>query len=45
MGIQPIANLRVLQYVGEDRKDEWAKHFIQEGFKGKSKPHLGVKAR
>ncbi|KAK3814326.1 MAG: glutathione S-transferase [Benniella sp.] len=32
-GIQPVANLRILQYVGEDRKDEWAKHFIQEGFK------------
>ncbi|KAF9362523.1 Glutathione S-transferase zeta-1 [Mortierella sp. NVP85] len=32
-GIQPVANLRVLQYVGEDKKDEWAKHFIQEGFK------------
>ncbi|KAF9963139.1 Glutathione S-transferase zeta-1 [Modicella reniformis] len=31
--IQPVANMRVLQYVGEEKKAEFAKHFIEEGFK------------
>ena len=31
--IQPIQNLRVLQYVGE-KKAEWGKHWIETGFKG-----------
>lgn len=38
MDIQPIANLGVLQFVGEEKKNEWAKYFIEEGFKGKL-PH------
>ncbi|KAG0353387.1 glutathione S-transferase [Gamsiella multidivaricata] len=33
MDIQPIANLRILNYVGEDKKAEWAAHFLAEGFK------------
>ncbi|KAF9999182.1 Glutathione S-transferase zeta-1 [Entomortierella chlamydospora] len=33
MDIQPVANLRILKYVGEEKKGEWAKHFIIEGFK------------
>ncbi|KAF8927133.1 glutathione S-transferase [Dissophora ornata] len=33
MDIQPIANMRILNYVGEDKKGEWAKYFITEGFK------------
>ncbi|KAF9158346.1 Glutathione S-transferase zeta-1, partial [Mortierella sp. AD010] len=33
MDIQPVANLRILKYVGEEKKSEWAKHFITEGFK------------
>ncbi|KAF9929464.1 Glutathione S-transferase zeta-1 [Linnemannia zychae] len=32
-GIQPITNLRILKHVGEDKKAEWAKHFMTEGFK------------
>lgn len=31
--IQPVQNLRVLNYVGET-KAEWAKHFITLGFEG-----------
>jgi len=31
--IQPIQNLRVLQFVGDEKKVEWAKHWIIEGFK------------
>ena len=37
MDIQPVTNLRILKYVGDDRKAEWAKHFLSEGFKGKEK--------
>ncbi|KAG0335594.1 Glutathione S-transferase zeta-1, partial [Podila humilis] len=33
MDIQPVTNLRVLNYVGDERKAEWAKHFLTEGFK------------
>ncbi|ORZ04040.1 hypothetical protein BCR41DRAFT_313426 [Lobosporangium transversale] len=33
MGIQPVTNLRILQYVGDEKKAEWAKHFLTEGFK------------
>lgn len=32
--IQPIQNLRVLQKVGEEKKVEWAQHWINLGFKG-----------
>ncbi|EDV20236.1 uncharacterized protein TRIADDRAFT_32265, partial [Trichoplax adhaerens] len=31
-GIQPIQNLRVLIYVGADKKKEWGKHWIEQGF-------------
>ena len=31
--IQPIQNLRVLQYVGE-KKAEWGKYWIENGFRG-----------
>lgn len=31
-GIQPIQNLRVLQYVGSDKKVEWGKYWIEYGF-------------
>jgi maleylacetoacetate isomerase len=31
--IQPVQNLKVLKYVGMDRKLEWGSHFITEGFK------------
>ncbi|KAI1317392.1 Glutathione S-transferase zeta-1 [Mortierella claussenii] len=33
MDIQPIGNMRVLNYVGDEKKGEWAQHFISEGFK------------
>ncbi|KAG0354637.1 Glutathione S-transferase zeta-1 [Podila minutissima] len=33
MDIQPVTNLRILKYVGDDKKAEWAKHFLTEGFK------------
>ncbi|KAI8362227.1 glutathione S-transferase [Mortierella sp. GBAus27b] len=33
MDIQPIANMRILRYVGDGKSDEWGKHFITEGFK------------
>ncbi|KAF9583009.1 Glutathione S-transferase zeta-1 [Lunasporangiospora selenospora] len=33
MGIQPITNLKILKYVGS-QKDDWAKAFIMEGFRG-----------
>jgi hypothetical protein len=36
MDIQPIANMRILRYVGSEKSDEWGKHFITEGFKGKA---------
>jgi hypothetical protein len=32
--IQPIQNLRVRQKVGEEKKNEWAVYWIEEGFKG-----------
>lgn len=32
--IHPVQNLRVLQYVGNEKKGEWAKHFIAVGFDG-----------
>ena len=35
-GIQPIQNLAVLRYVGLDKKMEWAKHWITEGFTGEA---------
>ncbi|KAL7301436.1 probable maleylacetoacetate isomerase 2 [Trichogramma pretiosum] len=31
-GIQPLQNLIVLIYVGEERKKEWAQHWITRGF-------------
>jgi hypothetical protein len=30
-GIQPIGNLKVLNYVGAERKAEWALHWITDG--------------
>ncbi|KAG0210305.1 Glutathione S-transferase zeta-1 [Mortierella sp. GBA30] len=33
MDIQPVTNLRILKYVGDEKKAEWAKHFMAEGFK------------
>ncbi|KAF9965123.1 Glutathione S-transferase zeta-1 [Mortierella alpina] len=33
MDIQPVTNLRILNYVGDEKKAEWAKHFLTEGFK------------
>lgn len=35
-GIQPLQNLVVLIYVGEERKKEWAQHWITRGFTGKN---------
>jgi maleylacetoacetate isomerase len=32
--VHPVQNLRVLKYVGEEKKSEWAKHFISLGFDG-----------
>eukprot|EP00164_Ancoracysta_twista_P009382 GFYU01013874.1.p1 GENE.GFYU01013874.1~~GFYU01013874.1.p1 ORF type:complete len:228 (+),score=74.86 GFYU01013874.1:53-685(+) len=32
-GTQPIQNLKVLKYVGDDKKMEWAKYWIAEGLK------------
>ena len=34
--IQPIQNLRVLQYIGAEKKAEWGKHWIETGFNGGS---------
>ena len=31
--IQPVQNLRVLKYLGMDRKMDWGSHFIELGFK------------
>jgi maleylacetoacetate isomerase len=31
--IQPIQNMKVLQYVGDEKKMAWAQHWISEGFK------------
>ncbi|XP_064624073.1 probable maleylacetoacetate isomerase 2 [Lineus longissimus] len=36
-GIQPIQNLSVLQYVGDEKKMEWAKHWIDRGFQALEK--------
>lgn len=33
--IQPVQNLKVLVYAGADRKMEWGKHWITQGFMGK----------
>ena len=30
--IQPVQNLKVLKYLGADRKMDWGKHFITQGF-------------
>ena len=30
--IQPIQNLKVLKYVGDEKKMEWGKHWIEKGF-------------
>lgn len=39
---QPIQNLRVLKKVGDDKKQEWAKYWIEFGFKGLSLIPFGV---
>lgn len=31
-GIQPLQNIGVLSYVGEERKKEWTQHWITKGF-------------
>lgn len=31
-GIQPLQNLNVLQYVGDEKKAEWGRHWITKGF-------------
>lgn len=38
-GIQPIQNMKVLKKVSseQDKKNEWAKYWIEEGFKGLEK--------
>ncbi|CAH1792070.1 unnamed protein product [Owenia fusiformis] len=36
-GIQPIQNLPVLQYVGDEKKMEWGRYWIDKGFKGLEK--------
>lgn len=33
-GIQPLQNLVVLIYVGEEKKKEWAQHWINRGLRG-----------
>ncbi|KAI8916198.1 glutathione S-transferase [Gorgonomyces haynaldii] len=33
----PVQNLKVLKYAGDDRKQEWAKHFITLGFEALEK--------
>lgn len=33
-GIQPLQNLKVLQYIDKEKKSSWPKHWIIEGFKG-----------
>ncbi|KJE88489.1 maleylacetoacetate isomerase [Capsaspora owczarzaki ATCC 30864] len=33
-GIQPIQNLRVLNHVGDEKKVEWARHWINHGLAG-----------
>lgn len=34
-GIQTLQNLSVLKHVGDEKKVEWAKHYINKGFVGK----------
>lgn len=36
-GIQPLQNLNVLIHVGEEKKNEWAQHWITRGFKAVEK--------
>ncbi|CAG2067316.1 unnamed protein product, partial [Timema podura] len=36
-GIQPLQNLIVLIYVGEEKKKEWAQHWITRGFRAVEK--------
>lgn len=36
-GIQPIQNLSVVKYVGPEKKAEWGKHWIEQGFNGLEK--------
>ncbi|XP_068729460.1 maleylacetoacetate isomerase-like [Montipora capricornis] len=36
-GIQPLQNLSVLRYLGDDRKAEWGHHFINKGFQNLEK--------
>jgi maleylacetoacetate isomerase len=33
-GVQPLQNLTVLIYVGEEKKKEWAMHWINRGLRG-----------
>lgn len=35
-GVQPLQNLVVLIYVGEEKKKEWAQHWINRGLKGET---------
>lgn len=32
--IQPLQNLSVLKKIGDEKKTEWAQHWINEGFQG-----------
>ena len=34
-GIQPIQNLAVLKYVGDEKKIEWGHYWIEKGFHSK----------
>ena len=36
-GIQPIQNLSVLKYLGDERKAEWGHHWINKGFQSEFK--------
>nr|WCC58249.1 glutathione S-transferase [Pharsalia antennata] len=36
-GIQPLQNLTVLNYIGEEKKNEWAQHWINRGFRATEK--------
>ncbi|XP_045481585.1 probable maleylacetoacetate isomerase 2 [Harmonia axyridis] len=36
-GIQPLQNLQVLIFVGEEKKNEWAQHWINKGFRAVEK--------
>jgi len=33
--IKPLQNLNVLKRIGEEKKDEWAHHYIEVGLDGK----------